>query len=175
MLRMVRCLRSVCLTNLKRRSKIKIMEIRRFNLKDQDQVKKIITDILKNEFAMDQRAYPHSDLESIPKVYGGEREAFFVGEEGGKIVGTIAVKEESKRVAILRRLFVSLNSRGKGYGLDLIDKALDFCKKNGYHEIVFHSSARMKAATGLCLKKGFVEKERLNLDGVCIIKFVLTL
>lgn len=152
-----------------------MMEIRRFNLTDQDQVKKIITDILKNEFAVDQKAYPHSDLESIPKVYGGEREAFFVGEENGRIVGTIAVKEESKKIAILRRLFVNPNCRGKGYGLALIDKALDFCRKNGYHEIVFHSSARMKAAIGLCLKKGFAEKQRLNLDEVGIIKFVLTL
>ena len=40
--------------------------------------------------------------------------------------GTIGIKEESKNVAILRRLFVSPNYRGKGYGLALIDKALDF-------------------------------------------------
>lgn len=152
-----------------------MMQIRRFNLNDQEQVKKIITDILKNEFAIDQKAYPHSDLESIPQVYGGKREAFFVGEEGGKIVGTVAVKEESKKVAILRRLFVNPNFRGKDYGLALIDNALDYCRKNGYHEIIFHSSARMKAAIGLCLKKGFKEKQRLNLDGVDIIKFALTL
>ncbi len=151
------------------------MRLRHFNLKDKDQVKVLITDILKNEFAMDQKAYPHSDLESIPKAYGGKREAFFVAEENGKIVGTIAVKEESKKVAILRRLFVKPNHRGKGYGIALIDKAMDFCKKNGYREIIFHSSARMKAAIGICRKVGFLKKQRLNLDGVDIIKFVLLL
>ncbi|KPK38949.1 MAG: hypothetical protein AMJ78_09265 [Omnitrophica WOR_2 bacterium SM23_29] len=151
------------------------MEIRRFVLKDLNQVKVFITDILKNEFSIDQKAYPPSDLESIPKVYGGKRETFFVGEEDNKIIGTIAVKEESKKVAILRRLFVSPNYRGKDYGLALIDKALDFCRENKYHEVIFHSSARMKAAIGLCLKKGFVEKQRLNLDGVDIIRFALVL
>lgn len=124
---------------------------------------------------MDQKAYPHSDLESIPKVYGGKREIFFVGEENGEIIGTIAIKEESRKVAIIRRLFVSPNYRGKGYGLALIDKALDFCRKNGYREIIFHSSARMKAAIGLCLKKGFLERQRLNFDGVDVIRFGLTL
>ncbi len=151
------------------------MEIRRFNLKDESQVKKLITDILKDEFAVDQKAYPPSDLDSISNVYGGKREAFFVGEESGKVIGTIAVKEESKKVAILRRLFVNPNYRGKDYGLSLIDRALDFCREKGYHEVIFHSSARMKAAIGLCLKRGFVEKQRLNLDGVDIIRFALVL
>lgn len=152
-----------------------MMKIRRCALKDQDQVKKFITDILKNELSIDRKAYPHSDLDSIANVYGGKREAFFVGEEEGKIVGTIAVKEESKKVAILRRLFVARNSRRKGYGSALIDKALDFCKGNDYREVIFHSSARMKAAIGLCQKKGFIEKQRLNLDGVDIIKFILAI
>lgn len=151
------------------------MEIRRFNLRDKDEVKKLICDILKNEFAMDERAFTYSDLDSIPKVYGGKKEIFFVADENGKIVGTVGIKEESKNVAILRRLFVKPNSRGKGYGLALIDKALDFCRNNGYRQILFHSSARMKAAIGLCLKRGFKEQQRLNLDGVEIIKYALTL
>lgn len=151
------------------------MKIRHFNLKDKDQVKKLVTDILKNEFDMDQKAYPHSDLESIPKVYGGKNEAFFVGEENEKIIGTVAIKAESKKVAILRRLFINPDRRGKGYGLALIDKALDFCRECGYHEVIFHSSARMKAAIGLCLKRGFKEVQRLNLGGIDIIKFALSL
>lgn len=151
------------------------MKIRRFNPRDKIQVKKLITDILKNEFLMDQKAYRYSDLESIPKVYGGKREAFFVGEEKDRMVGTAAVKEESKKVAILRRLFVGPNYRGKGYGLALLNKVLDFCREKGYGEIIFHSSTRMKAAINLCLRNGFKEKERLKLDGVEIIRFALAL
>ncbi|MDP2943428.1 MAG: GNAT family N-acetyltransferase [Candidatus Omnitrophota bacterium] len=151
------------------------MKIRRFNIKDQGQVKKLITGILANDFAMDQKAYPHSDLDSISKVYGGAREVFFVGENEGHIIGTVAVKEESGDIAILRRLFVSPKYRGKGYGRLLIGKALDFCRGKGYHEVIFHASNAMKAAMGLCRIKGFKEKEKLELGGVNIIKFTLTI
>jgi putative acetyltransferase len=151
------------------------MKIRRFNTKDQGQVKELITDILANDFAMDQKAYPHSDLDSIPDVYGGEREVFFVGENEGRIIGTVAIKEESRDIAILRRLFIGSKYRGKGYGRLLIEKALDFCRDKGYHEVIFHVSDTMKAATALCSGKGFREKEKLNLGGVNIIKFALTI
>lgn len=151
------------------------MKIRRFNIKDHGQVKKLITDILANDFAMDQKAYPHSDLDSISKVYGGGREAFFVGEDEGHITGTVAIKEESGDIAILRRLFIGAKYRGKGYGRLLIEKALDFCREKGYHEVIFHVSNTMKAATELCRSKGFKEKEKLDLGGVNIIKFALTI
>jgi GNAT superfamily N-acetyltransferase len=151
------------------------MKIRRFTTRDQGQVKKLITGILANDFAMDQRAYPHSDLDSISKVYGGGREVFFVDENEGHIIGTVAVKEESKDTAILRRLFISPKYRGKGYGRLLIEKALGFCKEKGYREVVFHVSNTMKAATELCRSKGFKEKEKLDLGGVNIIKFALTI
>ena len=125
------------------------MRIRRFNIKDQGQVKKLITGILANDFAMDQKAYPHYDLDSIPKVYGGAREVFFVGENEGHVIGTAAVKEESRDTAILRRLFVSPKYRGKGYGRILIEKALGFCGEKGYREVIFHASNTMKAAMEL--------------------------
>lgn len=151
-----------------------MVKIRRFNAKDQGQVKKIITGIITKEFAMDQKAYPHSDLDSISDVYGGAREGFFVGEDKGRIVGTVAVKEESRDTAILRRLFVSPEYRGKGYGRLLIEKALDFCREKGYHEVIFHASNAMKAAMGLCRSKGFNEKQKLELGDVDIIKLALT-
>ena len=151
-----------------------MVKIRRFNVNDQDQAQKLITNILRNEFAMDQKAYLHSDLYSIADVYAGPREAFFVGEKENRVIGTVAVKEESKDTAILRRLFVSPKYRGKGYGRLLIQKALDFCKEKGYREIVFHASTTMKAAMGLCRSKGFNEKQKLDLGGVDIIKFALT-
>ncbi len=151
------------------------MEIRKFEPKDQQQIKELITDILSKEFFMDQQAYPSYDLDSIAQVYGGERETFLVCEEDGRIAATIAVKEESKKTAILRRFFVRPDSRGQGYGRLLIDNAFAFCKQKSYSEAVFHVSTTMKSAIELCVKKGFKEKEKLDLGGVKIIKFSLTL
>ncbi len=151
------------------------MEIRRFNNRDQTEVKKLITEILSNEFLMDQRAYAYSDLDSISNVYGGAKEGFFVGEEKGKVVGTIGVKEESKDIAILRRLFINPKYRGKGFGRLLVDKALAFCREKGYKQAIFHVSTNMKTAMDLSKKAGFKEKERLNLGGIDIVRLVLAL
>lgn len=151
------------------------MRIRRFVKNDQDEVRKFITNILSSEFAMEQKAYMNSDLDSINDVYGKDREAFFVGEDEGRISGTVGVKEENKNTAILRRLFVNPKCRGKGYGRLLIDEALNFCKEKGYHEVVFHASTTMKAAMALCNGKGFKEKDILELGGIKIIRFSLSI
>ena len=149
------------------------MQIRPIQSKDEKQVKKLISDILSKEFEFGHNAYSYGDLDSIDKVYGGEREGFFVLEEKGKIAGTVGVKEESKKTAIIRRLFVVPSFRGKGYGSLLIDRALDFCKEKDYHELVFHAATPMKSAIDLCGSRGFKEKEKLVLGGVDITRFVL--
>lgn len=151
------------------------MQIRPFQSKDQEQAKKLISDILSEEFKFGHAAYPYSDLDSIAKVYGGKREGFFVFEDKGEIGGTVGVKEESKKTAIIRRLFINPSFRNKGYGGLLIDRALDFCKEKGYHEAIFHAAADMKNAIGLCRSRGFKEKEKLVLGGTDIIKFALSL
>ncbi len=150
------------------------MQIRPIQSKDEKQVKKLISDILSKEFEFGHSAYSYGDLDSIDKVYGGKREGFFALEEKGKIAGTVGVKEESKKTAIIRRLFVDPSFRRKGYGSLLLDRALDFCKEKDYHEAVFHAVTSMKNAIDLCRSRGFKEKEELVLGGVDVTRFVLT-
>ena len=150
------------------------MQIRPVQPKDQEQVKKLISDILSKEFECGHSAYPYGDLDSIPKVYGGDREGFFVLEDKGVISGTVGVKEESKKTAIIRRLFVDPSCRRKGYGGILLDRALDHCKEKGYHEAVFHAATAMTSAIDLCKSRGFEEKEKIVLGGADIVRFVLT-
>lgn len=151
------------------------MQIRPVQSKDEKQVRKLIGDILSQEFAPGRSAYSYGDLDSLSKVYGGQREGFFVLEDKGKIAGTVGLKEESKKTAIIRRLFVDPSFRRKGYGGLLIDRALDFCKEKSYHEAVFHAVTSMKSAIDLCESRGFKAKEEILLGGIDIIKFVLTL
>lgn len=170
----MRSLTKACLTNRQRRSKITLMQIRPIQSKDEKQIKKLISDILSKEFEFGHNAYSYGDLDSIGKVYDGKREAFFVFEDNGKIAGTVGVKEESKKTAIIRRLFVDPSFRRKGYGGLLIDRAVDFCKEKGYHEAAFHAVTSMKSAIDLCESRHFKAKEHVLLGGVDIIKFVLT-
>jgi len=149
------------------------MAIREFQEKDNTQVKELVDTILYKEFPMSRKAYSIDDLDAITRAYGGSRDIFYVAEDSGKIVGTVGIKEDTKTIALLRRIYVHPNCRGKGYGSGLLAEAIQFCKKKGYTQIVFRSTDQMRDAIRLCEKKGFSEQERLNLGDIQILKFIL--
>ena len=139
--------------------------LRTFTGKDNAGVKELILSILTKEYPFDKNAYSDSDLDRIGEVYGGKKECFMVIEEGSAIVGTVGVKEDSPDSALLRRLFVDLKHRKKGYGSELLNKAISFCREKGYKNIFFRCTDKMKDAMNLCLKKGFREVESLEVSG----------
>lgn len=151
------------------------MQIRKVTKEDVPHVIKLITTILHQEFGKEAKAYPQLDLYTIEHTYGGERDAFFIAEKEGHIVGTAAIKEDDKNTALLRRVFVDPKYRGKGYGKNLINKAIEFCKKHGYRNIYFRGTNRMDTALQLCKKVGFIEKERIDVEDFQIITCNLNL
>ncbi len=52
---------------------------------------------------------------------------------------------------------------------------MEFCARKEYKRIVFRCTDRMSDAMNLCLKKGFVEKENLEVSGFRIHKLVLNI
>lgn len=149
------------------------MQIRTYRPKDREQIKKLISDILDLEFSIGQKAYQYCDLDSIDKVYGGKRDAFFVLDDNDKVGGTAGVKEESRKTAIIRRLFVARSLRKNGYGGLLLDRAIDFCREKGYHEVIFHAATAMESAMDLCRSRGFKEKEKIVIGDVNMIRLSL--
>ncbi len=147
--------------------------LRAFKKEDQDSVKELILNILTKEYPFDKSAYSDSDLLHIAETYGGARNAFLVIEENGKVVGTVGVKEDTEGEAIIRRLFVDPGHRGRGYGKELLERAIVFCKEKGYKKIYFRCTDRMSSAMGLCRKKGFKETEKLEVSGFNIHKLEL--
>jgi len=150
-------------------------ELRPFRDNDADGVKGLILLILSGEYPFDRSAYSDSDLDKIAQTYGGPRDAFFVVEEDGDVVGTVGIKEESSSDALLRRLFVDVKHRGRGYGSELIARAVDHCRLHGYKRIYFRCTDRMANAMKACQKKGFKEVEKLEVSGFRIHKLELVL
>lgn len=144
--------------------------LRSYKESDAKGVKELILGILTKEYPFDRSAYSDSDLDKIGEVYGGKNDAFFVIEDGGSIAGTVGIKEESKDDALLRRLFVELRHRRRGYGSELLTKAIDFCKSKGYKRMIFRCTDRMSDAMNLCLKNMFKETESLEVAGFRIHK-----
>ncbi len=149
--------------------------LRPFDKKDSKGAKELILSILTKEYPFDKSAYSDSDLDRIDEVYSGTKDSFFVIEEGGSVVGTVGIKEESGDSALLRRLFVDAGHRHKGYGTQLLNKALEFCRAGGYKDVIFRCTDRMVDAMNLCKKSGFVEVEELDVGGFKIHKLVLAL
>ncbi|MBI4398268.1 MAG: GNAT family N-acetyltransferase [Candidatus Omnitrophica bacterium] len=145
-------------------------EIRKFQKQDAPEVKKLIDDIMDSEFADVLGAFPPDDLENISDYYGKAGEAFYVALIDGKIVGSIGIKKEDDRTALIRRIFVFPKYRGQQLGKHLLEKALEFCREVGYQEVVFKTTSRMQEAIGLFEENGFHEKVHLKLGNTELFK-----
>ena len=152
-----------------------MIKIRRFNPGDENSIKELILQIMNTEFGEDASAYPTEDIEDLERSYGGLGEAFFVALDDEKIVGTVGIKKEDKRVALLRRLFVAAPYRQRQIGIKLIDQAIQFCHQVGYEEIVFKTTSRMERAIKVCQKQGFIQRAKIDLGQIQLLKFSLSI
>lgn len=152
-----------------------MVQIRRFQLGDKQAVKKLITSIMDQEFQEDRVAFSPEDLEDLEKHYGNFGESFFIAEDDGKIVGTVGVKREDNRVALIRRIFVAPEYRHRQLGSRLLDRAIEFCREVGYRKLIFRTTSHMTGAIGLMKKQGFQSRAKVPMGGVELLKFTLSL
>lgn len=152
-----------------------MVDIRRIKTEDTASVKSLIDRIMSGEFSDVAKVYEYDDLDDIASHYGGERDIFLVAEKDGKIVGTVAIKEDGKDTALLRRIFLDKDYRGKGYGEKLISKAMEFCFLMNYRNVVFRGTDRMQNALRLCLKNGFRQESVAELGSFKLIELARTL
>ena len=154
-----------------------MITIRRSMQEDDSAVVDLISSIMDSEFHDAKHAYPTEDVECIEKAYGGIGEAFFVAVDNTshKVVGTVAIKKEDGRVALLRRLFVASTHRNLKIGKRLIDRALDFCREVGYEDVVFKTTSKMSGAIDLCCKNGFTQRAHIVLGPIELVKLSLCL
>ncbi|MBN1354049.1 MAG: GNAT family N-acetyltransferase [Candidatus Omnitrophica bacterium] len=151
------------------------MKVREYKSEDSVGVRNLILSILEKEYPFDRSAYQDTDINDISGTYSGKGNAFFVAEKDNKIVGTVGVKKETEKSALLRRLFVDENYRRRGFGTELLKNAIKFCGINKYEEILFRATDRMKQAMYLCKKMGFEELESIEMGGFHVHKFALKL
>lgn len=147
--------------------------LREYRKNDADGVRQLILGILTGEYPFDKSAYSDSDLENISRTYGGEKDAFFVIDEDSRIAGTVGIKMETNDIALLRRLFVDVKRRRRGYGSWLVKSAINFCRKKNYKKVCFRCTDRMSEAMRLCVNNGFTETDTLSIAGFNIHKLEL--
>ena len=153
-----------------------MVTIRPVSSSDDASVKEMVFSILDKEFpSKEDRSYLSGDMEHVSKNYSSQGDTFLVACSDKQIVGTIGIKKEDERNALMRRIFVMPEYRGKKIGAQLIQKAVAFCKDYGYQEIIFKTTSRMEDAIRLVQSNGFVKRATINLGGLDLFKFTMFL
>jgi len=105
--------------------------------------------------------YVCEGLAPFLKNYNPKRDGLWIGEIGGRRVGSVAVQHVSNRAewAKLRWFLVEREARGKGLGSSLLDTAITFCKKARYKGIFLWTVSDLSAARRLYERTGFTLAE----------------
>ncbi|AIJ05482.1 GCN5-related N-acetyltransferase [Methanocaldococcus bathoardescens] len=94
-----------------------------------------------------------------------DEDGFFVCEINGKPIGFIACdcnwisNIEKREVAEIHEIFVDPDFRGRGIGTALINKAIEYAKKNGRNIVELWVGVENKNAIEFYKKLGFEKKE----------------
>ncbi|WP_406670431.1 GNAT family N-acetyltransferase [Methanolobus sp. ZRKC4] len=95
------------------------------------------------------------DLDDIGGNYLRAGGAFFISLHDGKVVGTSAVRCLDSDSCEIKRLYVKNECRGKGLGLALFRKALDFAERN-YSSIQLKTDSSLEKAISMYLRHDFI-------------------
>jgi DNA-binding MarR family transcriptional regulator/GNAT superfamily N-acetyltransferase len=113
----------------------------------------------KDEFGYSDlfESYVSEGLAPYLKNYDPKLDMLWIGEIGGRRVGSIAVQHTTDRSgwAKLRWLLVEKEARGLGLGSQLLNTAIQFCKKVGYEGIFLWTVSDLDAARRLYERAGF--------------------
>jgi GNAT superfamily N-acetyltransferase len=88
-----------------------------------------------------------------------ERDRLWIGECGGRIVGSVAIVGKSESEAQLRWFFVDPSARGVGLGRQLLRQALEFTEQMGYASVFLWTVDLLQAAAHLYCSAGFEKVE----------------
>jgi GNAT superfamily N-acetyltransferase len=98
------------------------------------------------------------------EYFHARRGEFWVVEEAGEIVATVAVTLNDPETAELKYLYVDKNKRGHGLGARLTGQAITFARAKGAGEMILWSDTRFTNAHRLYERLGFEKTVRRELD-----------
>ncbi|MEO5938469.1 MAG: GNAT family N-acetyltransferase [Sphingomonas sp.] len=141
------------------------MTIASFVPGDEDAIVDLIVPIQSAEFGIAITAGDQPDLRDIADFYLPARGGFWVARDGGRIVGTIALKEFGRDQGALRKMFVAAGYRGEPYrlGQKLLDTLLAHARPSGLRQIMLGTTDAFLAAHRFYERNGFVRIAKADL------------
>lgn len=87
------------------------------------------------------------------------KENIWILEVEGKQKGSISIKKVNESTAQLGLFLVEPSVRGVGNGQQLVQTAIEFCKKMGFENIILWTNSELTSARRIYEKNGFELKE----------------
>ena len=96
-----------------------------------------------------------ADLTRIHAKYRDAGGAFWVLEEDGHVVGTVAVVPLSPTEVEIKRVYVDASLRGRGWGKTLMEHALAWARAHGHRHVRLWSDVKFTRAHVMYERLGF--------------------
>ena len=136
------------------------IDIREIQEKDNHKIKQVLISVM-TEFGVPDHgtALQDDELDNMSNAYTDNNSIYYVVLADNIICGGAGIsklKGTNKNICELQKMYFSPNIRGKGIGLNLITKCLDFAKKSQYNLCYIETMYNMIDAQNLYKKNGFV-------------------
>ncbi len=137
------------------------IQIRPIEQADNKSLANLIRQIFR-EFGIDRpgTVYTDPDTDRLFEVFQHPKSAYWIAEDNGQIIGGCGIYPTDglpDRCAELAKFYLSPQSRGKGIGKVLMQKALESARKLGYSQIYLESFPELSDAVGIYRKAGFTD------------------
>lgn len=133
--------------------------IREIEQKDDPKIAKAIRSVL-IEMGVPKvgTAYEDLSLDCMTETYNKPKAKYFVLASGSEILGGAGIaplENYSGNVCELQKMYFMPSIRGKGFGLKMMTRCLDFAKSAGYQHCYLETMPYMDDARKLYKKVGF--------------------
>jgi putative acetyltransferase len=129
---------------------------------DRSVVQELVRDVLAQYGLAYDRAGSDRTLEDLEAFYIRAGGAFWVVEDAGAIVATVAVRKKSAEVFELEKMYIRRSHRGKGLGKRLLELGIDFARAAGARRLELDTSSKLVEAVALYEKRGFLPKPEIE-------------
>lgn len=140
-----------------------IVEIKKFDINDQDRARRLILEGLGEHFGyIDETCNP--DIDDIDRIYIKSGNLFIVACLNCELVGTGGLIGETKETGRLVRMSVDKSYRKKGIGRKIVEYLIVEARKRGYKRAVLSTEVDWIPAIALYESCGFKEYGRNEVD-----------
>lgn len=139
--------------------KIKEIELREIQKKDNLEIYKIIRKILESyQLNKNGTAYTDPQLSQLYEFYQKESRAkYWVITKDSSVIGGIGIAPfaDYKEVAEVQKFYIKEEEQGKAYGKILLNKALSYAKEEDYKKVYIETMDILERANKLYEAYGF--------------------